>query len=58
MKNSQFWALYNCGTLWCVERTKRACREEAERGSGVPWKDCKKYFHIKKVTVSEGWAND
>lgn len=51
MKSNEYWGLYNCTNLWVVEKTQRACKEEAEQATGEPWSKCKEYFKIVKVTV-------
>lgn len=51
MKSNEYWGLYNGATLWVVEKTQRACREEAEQATAEPWSKCKAYFKIVKVTV-------
>ena len=51
MKSNEFWALYNVNNLWCVEKTKRACREAAERETASEWKECRCFFDIKRVRV-------
>ena len=52
MKSNEYWALYNGGNLWAVEKTQRACKEEAEKGSGEPWSECRDHFEIKRVEVA------
>jgi len=52
MKSNEYWALYNFANLWVVEKTQRACKEEAENVTGVSWDKCKRYFKIVKVEVS------
>lgn len=46
------WGLYNCGTLFCVCRTRKECKTEAEVITGHPWKECRKYMQIFRVTVT------
>ena len=45
------WGLYNGCRLFNVCDTKKACKEEAEMLTGVPWEECKKYLSIYKVSV-------
>ena len=51
MKSNEYWALYNCSTLWCVEKTQAACKEYAAKATGRSWKEGKVIFDIVKVTV-------
>lgn len=48
-----WFALTYGGWLWAVERTRRGCREEAERIAGEPWPEASKYCEIRKVNVVE-----
>lgn len=56
-KPYRIWGLFNYTTLYEVGRTRKDCREHAERIIGS---DMEKYFRdgsisIEKVTVKKGW---
>jgi hypothetical protein len=51
-KTRRQWGLYNFGRLFCVCRTRKECKAEAEILCGAPWDECKKFMQVYKVDVS------
>ena len=46
------WGLYNMGNLWSVHTTRRDCIRHAEKMLGEPWRQCRDYMEVHKVTVT------
>ena len=58
-KTYRIWGLFNYDTFYEAGRTRKECREHAERVVG---KDFEKFFrngslHIAKITIRKGWPN-
>lgn len=47
----QAWLVSNWGIPWSVERTRRQAIEYAQNLTGKPWRVCRKYCRVQKVTV-------
>jgi hypothetical protein len=46
------WLVSNWGIPWSVERTRREAIEYAQNITGKPWRVCRKYCRVQKVTVT------
>ena len=46
------WGIYNCGQLIGVEPKAYQARQACEAISGEPWKKCRKYYVVCKVSVT------
>jgi hypothetical protein len=55
LRYTKSWAYSNMGVLWGTERTRAKAKLEAERISGKPWKEIKRYVEVRKVTIVDGW---
>lgn len=45
------WALCNFGILRSTHRLRREAIRAAEKQTGKPWKECRKYMQVFKVRV-------
>jgi hypothetical protein len=50
---SQQYALTNMGIPWSIHRLKKQAIAEAERNTGKPWSECRKYLEVRKVKLVE-----
>jgi len=52
MRYNTAWAVYNYNRIFCIELTRKAAIQKAERNCGKPWKDMKEYMSVVKLTLT------